>query len=46
MMLEFAGFLLLTLNYVNTTPFFRDFVTKFEYVLVGKVVSSFFFKGV
>ena len=39
MMPEFAGtFLLLVLNYVDTTPFYRDFVTSFEYVFVGKIV--------
>ena len=45
-MLEFAVFLLLALNYVNTAPFYRDFVTNFEHVFVGKIVSSFYFKGV
>ena len=44
-MLEFVGFLLETLNYVNTTPFYKDFVTNFERVFVGKIVSSFYFKG-
>ena len=47
MTLEFPEvFLLLALNYVNTTPFCRDFVTNFEHVFVGKIVTSFYFKGV
>ena len=47
MMLEFAGGLfIVSFKLVNTTPFYGDFVTNFEHVFVGKIVSSFYFKGV
>ena len=36
----------LALNYVNTTVFYRNFVTNFEHIFVVKIVSSFYFKGV
>ena len=42
-MLEIAVFLLLTLNYVNTTPSDKDFVANFEHLFVGKIVSNFYF---
>ena len=46
MMLGFAGFFIVNFEHANTKPFYRDFVTNFEHVFVGKIVSSFNFKGV